>query len=179
MAKTQSNEDYVSLAFPTNIARRENPAKILCALMRSLPGPLMFHVCDGQVSGHLIDDSEIESTSKLIANCSLIYILEGTRGTFEPIAGFIANESLGRARLLHLIDDRPGKTTGALPCRTVDHIGAYVRSMLAEYDWLNAVTVPAVVDSLNGFAGLKVVSSEISTITLADAAHRPNSSRRR
>ena len=170
----------MTLAFPTNIAARENAAQIVGELMRSLRGPLAYHVCDGKPVEDTIESAVIESISRSFAECSLVYILEGSRGgRFEPIAAFICNEDLGRAQLWHLVDMNPNETKGKLPRPTVDLLGVYVRSMLSEVTWLNAVTVPAVMDSLDGFAGLKVAATELSTITLADASHRPNSSRRR
>jgi hypothetical protein len=105
--------------------------------------------------------------------------MEGTRGYFEPIARFIANESLGRAQLYQLIDDRQSSETLKLPRRTAETVGAYIRWLFGENNWLDAVTIPAVADSIHGLFGLAATVSEITTVTLADAGHRPKSSRKR
>lgn len=168
----------MSLAVATNIAARENLAALIAELLHSLPGPIFYHVCDGQLSGQTINADEVEAIAHTIATCSMIYVLEGTRGRFEPIAGFIANESLGRAQLLHFIDTRPSSTPGKLPRSSAHRLGGYIRTMLSEHSWLHVVSVPGNVEPIDGLLGLKVQASATSTVTLAEAAHRPNSSRR-
>ena len=168
----------MTLAVSTNIAARENRIAILSDLLRLLLGPASYHVCDGQLSGHVIAAEEIEATAHTIATCSLIYVLEGTRGRFEPIAGFIANESLGRAQLLHFIDTQLSSTSGKLPRSSADRLAAHLRAMFSEHSWVHTISVPGDVESIDGLLGLKVQAGATSTVTLAEAAHRPHSSRR-
>ncbi|MBL9083099.1 MAG: hypothetical protein JNK76_14890 [Planctomycetales bacterium] len=168
----------MSLALPTNIAAHENLAEILRDMMRSLPGPVTFHVYDGRLSGHRIDPDQFDESASLVVGCRFVYVLDGTRGRLEPIAAFIANESLGRAQLHHLIDDGPSAPNGELPRRTTQTLGVYIRSLFADNAWLTAVAVPARVQSLDGLFGLRVANGDVSTVTLTDAGHRPRSSRK-
>ena len=94
------------------------------------------------------------------------------------IAPFITNESLGIAQLYHLMDDQPPSTNGILPGRTVEMLSLYIRSLFSDVGWINTVTVPAVVESMDGHFGLSVTGDDSSTVKLADAGHRPHSSRK-
>lgn len=170
----------MSLAIPTNIATHDNLAEILRGMMRSLSGRVTLQVWDGRLVGQRVDENEIGDAADSIVGCRFVYVLDGGRGgRIEPIAAFIANESLGWAQLYHLIDDQPPVENGKLPPNTTGVVGVYIRCLFADNEWLNAVTVPAVVDRLDGQFGMKVTTDDgISTVTLADAGHRPRSSRR-
>jgi hypothetical protein len=95
----------------------------------------------------------------------------------EPIAGFIANEPLGIAKLQHLVDDRPPAPNAKIPRQTMDMLGVYIRSLFADCRWLETVTVPSNVELLDGLFQLSVESVDSSRITLADLKHRPESAR--
>jgi hypothetical protein len=62
----------MSLALPTNIAGRQNVDGILCDLLRSLTGPVTFHVCDGKFAGHTIQADEFFGAAKTIADCRFV-----------------------------------------------------------------------------------------------------------
>lgn len=170
--------ESMSLAIPINIATRDSQTDFLPNLLASLPGPLTYHVCDGRFATHAILQSELDDATTRVGECSIQYVLDGSRGGLrEPIAGFIANESLGIAKLQHLIDDHPPAAEPSIPRRTSEMLGVYIRSLFADFGWLNAVTVPSSVQLLDGLFQLTVESSDISRVALADIAHRPKSSR--
>jgi hypothetical protein len=168
----------MSLAIPINIATRDNRLLLVRDLLATMPGPVTCHVYDGRFATHTIATTEIATTAERIAECSIAYVLDSSRGGLrEPIAGFIANESLGIAKLQYLIDDRPAPDA-KIPRSTTDMLGVYIRSMFADFRWLESVTVPSNVKLLDGLFQLSVESSDVSKITLADLKHRPESARR-
>jgi hypothetical protein len=167
----------MTLALPINIASRENREEILCALLLSLPS-VYCHVWDGRLSGHLLTANELPNAAQQLGECTLIYLLEGSRARLEPIVGFNANQTLGRAQMQHCMDSCSNTSPGKLPSSTADRVAGIIRSMFAEHAWLNTVVVPGNMRSVDGLLGLKVVAGEISTITLVDAIHRPWSARK-
>lgn len=169
----------MSLAIPINIATRDNRIILLRELLAAMPGPVTCHVYDGRFAAHTVAPTEMATTAERIAECSIAYVLDGSRGRLrEPIAGLIANESLGVAKLQYLVDDRPPAPDAQIPRCTTDMLGVYIRSMFAEFRWLESVTVPSNVELLDGLFQLSVESSDVSRITLADLKHRPESARR-
>jgi len=167
----------MTLALPADIANRADAAATVTSILASLPGPVTYHVCDGRSTANPIDASEYTAVSRSLAECSILYVLDGTQGSREPIAGFIANESLGNAKLQHLIDDRPPASNGMIPRRTMEVLGVYVRSLFADHVWLNRVTVPSNVQLLDGLFSLSVLADDVSSVTLKDIGHRPKSAR--
>ncbi len=169
----------MSLAIPTNIATRSNRVRLLRDLLEAMPGPVTCHVYDGRFAVHTISRPEIATTTERIAECSIAYVLDSSRaGVRAPIAGFIANENLGIAKLQYLIDDQPPTPDAKIPRRTTDMLGVYIRSMFADLRWLESVNVPSNVELLDGLFQLSVESSDVARITLADLKHRPESARR-
>ena len=167
----------MTLAIPANIANRDDTASAISAILDSLPGPVTYHVLDGVAAGARIDANEYIDASHTIANCSLVYALDGIHGLREPVAGFVGNESLGTAKLLYLIDDRPPASNGKIPRRTMEMLGVYIRSLYADNAWVQRVTVPSNVELLDGLFDLRVLADDVSCITLVDAVHRPHSAR--
>ena len=177
--RTSYAKETMSLAIPINIATRDNRLMLLRDLLAAMPGPVTCHVYDGSFAAHTIAPTEIATTAERIAECSIAYVLDSSRGGLrEPIAGFIANENLGIAKLQYLIDDRPPAPDAKIPRCTTDMLGVYIRSMFADFRWLESVTVPSNVKLLDGLFQLSVESSDVSKITLADLKHRPESARR-
>ena len=171
--------ETMSLAIPINIATRDNRLTLLRDLLAAMPGPVTCHVDDGRFAAHTISPTEIATTAERIAECSIAYVLDSSRGGLrQPIAGFIANESFGVAKLQYLIDDRLPAPDAKIPRCTTDMLGVYIRSMFADFRWLESVTVPSNVELLDGLFQLSVESSDISRITVADLKHRPESARR-
>ncbi len=169
----------MSLALPCNIAARTNRIDLLCALLERLPGPVTYHVFDGRFTPHSIVQSEFGDAAARVADCSIAYVLDSSRGGLcEPIAGFVANETLGIAKLQYLIDDRPPAVSANIPRRTMEMLGVYIRSLFADFQWLETVSVPSNVRLLDGLFQLTVESGDISNITLKDLKHRPQSARR-
>ena len=167
----------MSLAIATNLANRKDAEASVLALMESLPGPVTYHIHDGKPAGTDIRAGEFPSAAKDVAKCSIICALEGTRGDREPIAGFVANESLRSAKLLHVIDDRPPSGDGTIPRRTLEILHVYIRYLFSEFQWLDRVTVPANFQISDGFFGLSESSDGDWCVTLKDINHRPRSSR--
>ena len=169
----------MSLTLPTNIANRDNCASVVGSIIASMGERAMFRIRGGVTHTHPIDLSNVEGESRLIAHASIVYVLDSTRGRSGPIAAFIDNESLGRVKIQHLVDDEQIEPDLPLPHHTVDMLGVYIRSMFASTNWLNAVNVPTDLSRLNGILDLQVAASgNSSTVTLTDASHRPHSSRR-
>jgi hypothetical protein len=169
----------MSLYFPINIATRSNRLLLLRDLLAAMPGAVTCYVHDGRFAAHSIEATEIATAAGRIAECSITYVLDGSRGGLrEPIAGFVGNETLGIAKLQYLIDDRPPAEDVKIPRRTTDMLSVYIRSMFADLRWLETVTVPQQVEILDGLFQLSVESSDVSRITLADLKHRPESARR-
>ncbi|MCM2369211.1 hypothetical protein [Aporhodopirellula aestuarii] len=156
---------------------RSNLTEILCEMMGEMPRPVTIHVCDGRLTDHHLDANAFQETVAVIARCRFVYVLDGIRGRVEPIAAFVANETIGRGQLRYLIDGRPPAAAGNLPRHTTDKLGVYFRSRFADNGWLRAVTVPGHVNALDGLFGLCVTDGESSTVSLRDAGHRPLSSR--
>ena len=135
---------------------------------------------DGRFAVHSIGESEFDDAARRIADCSIEYVLDSSRGGMrEPVAGFDANEPLGLARLQYLIDDRPPAADLKLPRRTMEMLGVYIRSLFADFQWLDTVTVPSNVQLPGGLFQLTVESGDVSRITLTDAKHRPQTQQRR
>lgn len=107
-----SGPKEVSLALPANIAMRKNLVEILGDMLRSLTCFVTFHICGGRFSGHNICRNEFDEVAQGMGDCRFVYVLEGSRGRIEPIAVFIANDSLGHAQLYHLIDGQPPASNG-------------------------------------------------------------------
>ena len=84
----------------------------------------------------------------------------------------------GLLKWFYLIDDRPPAPDAQIPRCTTDMLGVYIRSMFANFRWLEFVTVPSNVELLDGMFQLSVESSDVSRITLANLKHRPESARR-
>ncbi len=169
----------MTLAIPINIASRENRLMLLRDLLAAMTGPATCHVLDGRFTATTIAPTEIATTAERLSECSIAYVLDSSRGGLrEPIAGFIANENLGIAKLQYLIDGCPPAPDENIPRWTMDMLGVYIRSMFADFRWLDSVTVPSNVKILDGLFRLSVESSEVSKITLADLKHRPESARR-
>ena len=167
----------MTLALPVDIANHADAAATVTSILTSLPGPVTYHVCAGRSTANPIGASEYTAVSRSLAECSIICVLDGTRGLREPIAGFIANKSLGSAKLQHLIDDRPPASNGMVPRRTMEMLGVYIRYLFADHEWLNRVTVPSNVQLLDGLFDLSVLGDDVSSVTLKDIGHRPKSAR--
>jgi hypothetical protein len=167
----------MSLAFPKNLANRDDTSQTVLALLETLPGPVSYHVFDGQPATTAIGSDELSVASDLIAKCSIVYALDGIRGIREPIAGFVGNELLGTAKLLHLIDDRPPTGDGTIQRRTMDMLAVYIRYLFTDFDWIHRVTVPSNVQFIDKLLDLRVTGDAVSCITLIDSNHRPKSSR--
>ena len=167
----------MTLAIPTNLANHDGTEQAVLELLESLPGPVTYHVFDGKPATTSIAPDEFPSAAESMAKCSIIYALNGINGIREPIAGFVANESLRTANLLHLIDDRPPTGTGIIQRRTMGMLGVYVRYIFADFDWVDRLTVPSNVQMIDEMFDLRVTGDETSTITLVDIKHRPKSSR--
>jgi hypothetical protein len=168
----------MSLALPKDIAARSDLVEVLFEMLGSMAGPVIWHVCEGRLTGQPINKTEAQEAATAVADCRFVYVLEGMRGRFEPIAAFVASEALGRAQLFHLIDDYPVAPPGKLPRRTTEYLGVYIQSLIVGNPWLNVVTVPASLKALDGCFGLQVLDGEVSSVTLRDAGHRPESSRK-
>ncbi len=127
---------------------------------------------------HSISQPEFGDAATRIAGCSIAYVLDSSPGGLrEPIAGFVANDTLGIAKLQYLIDDRPPADVAMIPRRTMEMLGVYIRSLFADFKWLDTVFVPSNVRLLDGLLQLTVESDECSKITLRDLKHRPKSAR--
>ena len=167
----------MSLAVPTNLANRDDVQQIVLSLLESLPGPVTYHIFDGKPATTAIHPDEFSMAATTIANCSIIYALDGIRSIREPIAGFVANKKLKTAHLVHLIDDRPPTGTGRIQRRTMGMLAVYIRYIFAEFEWVDRLTVPSNIEMNGEMFDLRVTSDDISTITLTDEKHRPKSSR--
>ncbi len=167
----------MSLAIPTNLANRDDVERTVLALLKSLPGPVTYHIFDGKPATTSIHPDELDSAANTIANCSIVYALNGIHGIREPVAGFVANEPLKTAHLLHLIDDRPPTETGIIQRRTMEMLGVYIRYIYSDFNWVDRVTVPSNVQLIDELFDLRVTGDDVSTITLIDIKHRPKSSR--
>ena len=167
----------MSLAIPTNLANSGDVRQVVLTLLESLAGPVTYHIFDGKPTATSIGSDELELAANAIAKCSIIYALNGIQGIREPVAGFVANESLRTAHLLHLIDDRPATGNGTIQRRTMEMLGVYIRYIFADFDWVDRVTVPSNVHLIDELFDLRVTDDDAATITLADLKHRPKSSR--
>jgi hypothetical protein len=169
--------ETMSLAIPTNLANRGDIEEVILTLLKSLPGPLTYHIFDGKPAATAIHSDELVTAARNISDCSIIYVLDGIHAIREPIAGFAANESLRTAKLLHLIDDRPPTGCATIQRRTMEMLGVYIRYLYSDFDWVDRVTVPSNVKLIDGLFNLRVSGDDISCITLTDAKHRPRSLR--
>ena len=167
----------MTLAIPTNLANRDNVKETVLSLLESLPRPLTYHVFDGKPAATSVQSDELHSAASTIASCSIVYALEGVGGVPEPVAGFVANESLKTVQLLHLIDDQPPTGNGVIQHRTMEMLGVFIRYIYADFDWVDRVTVPSNVQLIDDLFDLRVTGNDVSTITLTDTKHRPKSSR--
>ena len=167
----------MTLAIPTNLANRGDVEETVLSLLESLLGPVTYHIFDGKPAATSIHVDELHSAASTIASCSIVYALDGVNGIREPVAGFVANESLKTVHLLHLIDDRPPTGTGSIQRRSMEMLGVYIRYIYADFDWVDRVTVPSNVQMIDDLFDLRVTGDDVSTITLTDTKHRPKSSR--
>lgn len=168
----------MSLPFARNIANRKSVKQSLRPLLTTVSGPVTFHVFDGQFRPHTLFDTELDDCLDRVADCSIIYALEGSRsGLLWPIASFVANEPLGLARLQYLIDDSQPEQSAEIPQRTLDTLAVYIRNLFSEISWVQRVTVPSIIKSFDGQFQLHVESNDVSTVTLADQKQRPQSAR--
>ena len=78
------------------------PRGVVLELLKSLPGPVTYHVFDGAPATTAIAPKELAAAAIAITNCSIIYALDGINAVREPIAGFVGNESLGTVALASL-----------------------------------------------------------------------------
>ena len=169
----------MSLAIPTNIANRDNIEEVIQTLLVSLAGPLTYQVFDGQPATTAIYSADLTKAVRRIADCSIIYALDGIHGIRAPLVGFVANESLGTANLMYLIDDQPPTESGLIQRHTMEMLAVYIRYLYADFGWVDRVTVPFNVQIMDELFDLRVSGDEVSCITLIDPKHRPRSSPRR
>lgn len=167
----------MSIAIPTNIATQDDAEEQVKQLLESIHGPLTYHIFDGRPAATAIRSDELAVAARHISDCSIIYVLNGMRGIREPIAGFVANEAIKTARLLHLIDDRPPTGNGTIQRRTMETLGVYIRYLFADFDWLDRVFVPSNVKLIDQLFDLQISDGDHSCVTLIDAKRRPKSSR--
>lgn len=168
----------MSLALPTNIAQRPDCDEMIQGVIESLSDGAVCHIADGICTSHTVTAEERPLLARQVAISSVVYVLSSGQGQIEPIIAFIANQSLGYAHVQYVIDGLPAPETPGLPQHTIDMLGVYSRSLFAETDWLNAITINADVSRIDGQFDLRVEAGDNFTITLADARHRPYSSRK-
>lgn len=168
----------MTLALPTDIGQRENKLTILNEMLSAVTDPpLICYLSQGRVTFQAVEPIAGNELAREIAKCSLVFIREGCRGRMEPIIGLVANQSLGHAKIQHLIDlyREPDADTDGPPRRIRSDLVGYIWCMFFHHDWLKSVTAPFDLGVVDGFRDLKVTTTNgVSTVTLADLARRPS-----
>lgn len=95
------------------------------------------HVVDGVFSGTSLTKDELPGLACGLTACRSIYITE-PHGT-GPIAGFLINETLGRAQLAFLIDNEPAGTE--IPRATALELGGFMNSLFKAQQ-IDSVGIP-------------------------------------
>lgn len=164
----------MSLRFPINLALRDDIEEVLLRLLKSLPGPLTHYSFDGMPSTTSIQSDELSTVAKSVAACSIVYAIDGINGMGGPVAGFVANQSLRTARLLHFIDDQPPTETCLIERHAMDMLAVYICYLYRDFDWVDRVTIPSDVKLIDNLFNLRVNGDGFSCVTLKDAKKRPS-----
>ena len=190
----------MSLLLP---CRLNSDPTVVSNVMQSLGSDAVCLIREGTGFIHMPSEIEVEEIVQGITGCRFIYLFRA-RTYMEPILGVIGNPKLRRAKIEHYVarqkaneisvtQNAPNtenttntenrfhavsRTNPKFRIDAMEKLGVLIRCMFSEQDWLDSVTVNTDATALDGFLGLAVCHQDQSLITLAEASHRPNSSRR-
>ena len=167
----------MTLALPADIGSRHDRQDILSHFTASVAERLCVYVRKCALCEWRPNTVELPVLLQELSDCSILYARHGSRTTIEPLAGFIASDTIRACKLCYFLDVEPIDGDPGHRQR-LDWIGLYSRQVLNDHLGIDVIAYPFSVARLDGMFGLAIHCGNTFQLTLADLANRPWSSRR-
>lgn len=159
----------MTLQLPRDIGGTPNLYASVNAVLDAFASPV-GHIIDGEFARASLTQDELLGIACGITACGSIYVCEPDGS--NPVAGFLLNETLGRAQLAFLIDNEPA--SNEIPTNTALALCTYMNALFKDRQ-IDSVGIPGD-HKIKPILGQTIDRGPTTVVSLAETGRQGDSS---